>query len=63
MKYEQQAYRKKLKREMNKFLGEMKIPVYNKISAYNFYDTLNAFILKIFKDDHMKMFMKRHERI
>ena len=53
----------KLTMNMNKFIGQFQIPVYNKLKHYNFYDTLDAFIKLVFSEDHKRMFNERQERI
>ena len=54
---------RKLTIGMNKFIGEFKLPVYNNLSHYNFYDTLDAFIKLVFIEDHLRMYNERQERI
>ena len=50
---------RRLTMNINKFIGEFQIPVYNKLTHYNFYDTLDALIKLVFTEDHMRMY---HER-
>jgi hypothetical protein len=59
-KYEdQERHGNKLKNMLNSYLGEMRIPVYNTFSEYNFYDTLIAFVFKVFHRDHKHRYDQR----
>ena len=35
---------------MNKFIGKFKIPVYNKLTHYNFYDVFDALAKLVFTE-------------
>jgi len=52
-----------LKRQMNQFISKMAIPTYNKLSQYNYHDTLTALVRYIFTVQHREAFEERQERI
>ena len=58
---------KRLKRHlhsyMNRFLGSFEIPVYNKLTNYNFYDTLDSLLRRMFTEMHSYNFHERQARI
>ena len=35
--------------EFNRFIGQLAIPLYNKLQNYNYHDTLNALVKQLFE--------------
>ena len=52
-----------LKKSMNQAVVQMKLPVYNNFSHYNYYDTLDALIKRSFAEQHGKNYDERKQRI
>ena len=48
---------------LNKFIGEFKIPVYDNLTHYNFYDVLDALAKLVFTEDQRTEYYERQERI
>lgn len=40
--------RRHLESYMQRFLGSLKLPIYNKLTQFNFYDTLESLLTRIF---------------
>ena len=56
-------HQRRLKREMNKLLIDLKIPLYYSFSKIQFNDTLNAIIQKVYKLMHEKVVDERDKMI
>ena len=48
---------------MNKFIGMLEIPTYEKMTMYNFHDTIAAMVKYVFTINHIHAFEYRKERI
>lgn len=48
---------------LDKFIGEFQIPVYNKLTHYNYYDVFDALVKLVFTEDHIKNYEKREEEL
>jgi hypothetical protein len=53
----------KMTRGIDRMIGDFKIPVYNKLKHYNFYDVFETLTRLVFTVDHKKDFKLREERI
>ena len=49
--------------QFQKFIASLALPLYKKLKYYNFYDTLNAFVNKLFERHHRLAFESREQRI
>ena len=47
-----------LERHMRKFVGSLYIPTYNKVTNYNFHDTLECLIKRMFEDEVKEKYKK-----
>ena len=43
---------KNLEKKLNHFLGTLEIPVYNKLKNYNYHDTLDQLLKRLFGEIH-----------
>ena len=50
-------------RHWRKFIGSLEIPVYNKLTQYNFYDTLDSLLKRMFSQKYHDDFLERKNRI
>jgi hypothetical protein len=50
-------------RYMNNFVGSLHVPTYQKMSLYQFHDTLATFIKYVFTVQHQEQFKTRSDRI
>jgi len=48
---------------MNRFMGELKIPLYNKLKHYNFYDTLESLLTRMFNVSMENNDVKKREKL
>ena len=51
-----------LTRHMRKFIGSLEIPTYNMVTHYNFYDTLDCLIKRMFQDQLKERFKRFEEK-
>ena len=49
----------KLKFYMKRFIGQMRLPMYFKMSRYNFHDCLDAFVKLVFSVSHKRAWRAR----
>ena len=52
-----------LERYMRKFIGSIEIPVYNRLKDYNFHDTLEGLLKRMFSEEHIRNYHERLDRI